>query len=477
MAGLRVVHVIEQLRPGGPLVALVGAAKNADADAPQEHRVVSLLSADSRACRHSGQAGIDVVSAPSSGELRRELALADIVQVHFWNSPVIHAWMATELPPLRVLAWCHVNGIHAPHILPRALLEFADVVAMTSPRSLDLPVFAAAPPGRTEFVFAGADFSRIEGIAPAAHQGVNVGYIGLVDFVKLHPAFVRMSAAVGLPYVRFLVCGGGNSRKDLQREAISLDAIDRFEFFDHVEEIRPLLSRLDIFGYPLCPETSATSELALQEAMYAGLPPVVFPHGGLDGLVTHARNGLVVATEIEYAQAIEFLCRRPEERLRLGANAAADARSLFGARRTASGMRSIYSRLMQLPKRPRTPGNSPTLEARPAAGAVALLLSLDGIGDADLMASLTADAAEASAAEVRIAAAGPNLRNVILQYRFRYADDPHLRLWSGLLLAAAGRPALAASEFKASLELGLDHPRVRHYFSAVASPPCPQGLP
>lgn len=470
MTGLRIVHVIEQLRLGGPLFAMAGASRHLEAGAPQDHRVISLLPADSLACRHAEQAGMTILSAPSASALEAELAHADIVHLHFWNSPVIHAWLATHWPPMRLLVWCHVNGLHAPHVLPGSLLDFADIIAMASRLSLDLPAFRSAEPGKLEFVFAGADFTRVEAVAPVAHEGINVGYVGLVDFVKLHPAFVRMCAAVDVPGVRFQICGDGNGRKELQRQAVSLGVSDRLDFVDHVEDLGPWLSRFDIFGYPLCAETSAASELALQEAMYAGIPPVVFPYGGMDALVTHKRNGLVVTSEDEYVEAVAYLCRHPEARRRLGLNAAADARHLFGAGRTACALQSLYTRMLGNPKRARPQGDSTTPDSGPATGACALIRSLDGIGDANLMTSLTASASEASSAEARISDAGPNMRNVILQYRFHYPADPYLRLWSGLVLAATGRSALAASEFKASIDLGLDHPRIRHYFSSAASP-------
>lgn len=474
MASLRVIHVIERLRLGGPLHALTGASRHFSSDAPASHRIVSLLPADPRAIRLAEKAGMEVVSAPAADALHRDLADVDITQLHFWNSPVIHAWMATELPPMRLLAWCHVNGMHAPHILPKSLFDFADIVAASSELSLDLPVFRQAEPERIEFVLAGADFSRVEGAHPVAHDGINVGYVGLVDFVKMHPDFVKLCAAVNAAPIRFHVCGDGGSRHAIERQARELGVIDRFVFVDHAEDIRELLSHFDIFGYPLCEETYATSELALQEAMHAGVPPVVFAGGGMDRLVSHGRNGIVVTSEAKYVQAIERLCSDPDERARLGKNAAIDARRLFGAQRTALGLESLYARLLRMPKRQRPESNRPAMDAAQSPGAWALVRSLDGIGDRDLMASLTESSSDAVAADDGIARAGPGLSSVILQYRLHYPNDPHLRLWAGLLFAHAGRPALAAAEFKACLDLGLDQVRVRRYFSAVASPMQPK---
>lgn len=91
-------------------------------------------------------------------------------------------------------------------------------------------------------------------------------------------------------------------------------------------------------GYPLCLDTYAASELNLQEAMFAGIPPVVFPHGGIQLLVKHNETGLVVHSNQEYRDAIAYLYNNPSERLRLGANAAEYSKRHFGARNNAPKM-------------------------------------------------------------------------------------------------------------------------------------------
>lgn len=459
MTGLLIVHVIEQLRPGGPIQALIGAVRQDRAGAFR-HYMVSLLPADARAVNQAAEVGIQVFSAPAPAELKRLLSIADLVQAHFWNSPALHAWLGSCLPAMRLLIWCHVNGLHPPQILPRALFARADLVAVTTAASLHLPAFRTADPQRLAMLFAGADFSRLDGLRRQEHDGFNVGYIGVLDFVKLHPDFIQLCAAVRNQVVHFHVCGDGADRVHLQRQAAAASLNARMHFYGHMDDIRPILARCDVFGYPLCPDTYCTAELALQEAMYAGLPPIVFPYGGLDRLVRHGHNGWVVRSKEEYARVLEALAADPVLVQRLRTNAIAGARARFGGARTLREAAVIYERLMDQPKRARTP-------VATQSGTEALLASLDGVGTDDLKVSLDANAAMAMAAESRIAQSGPNWRQVILQYRFHYPADPHLRLWAALLFRGAGRPGLAAAEFKACLELGLDQPRIRDYYQAA----------
>ena len=105
-----------------------------------------------------------------------------------------------------------------------------------------------------------------------------------------------------------------------------------------------------MFGYPVI---HGSAELVVQEAMYAGVPPVVFAGTGAAALVTHGMTGLVVQTEDEYVSAIETLHRDEVERRRLGVAAAAYARVTFGAERTAARFETVYDRLMSHPKRSR----------------------------------------------------------------------------------------------------------------------------
>ncbi len=455
-----VVHVIDQLRPGGPLQALISFSREPGSAATTRHRVISLLPPDARAVATAERAGLAIAPRPDPAVLQRELAAADIVQVHFWNNPTIHAWMTTELPAMRVLIWCHVNGQHGPHVLPRSLFAFGDLVAATSPASLELPAFLEAPAECRLAIPAGADFSRLAGVQPLSHDGLTVGYLGSLDFTKLHPEVIPLSAAVRVATARFHFCGDGGDKPLLEQQARHHGISDRCCFTGHREDIAPLLAAFTVFGYPLRPHNTCTSELALQEAMHAGVPPVIFPHGGLDRLVRHGETGLVVTTLEEYPRAIEWLLQHPAERQRLGKQAAREARERFGGGPTAAGMAAAYERLLALPKRRR--------HLPRATGAGGFLACLDGRDDSPFRASLAGDEPAASAADRVIAGLGPVWRHVILQYRVAYPSDPHLRLWSGLALAAE-RPALAASEFRACEQLGLAAGRISRHLAQLRS--------
>ncbi|MBU0491489.1 MAG: glycosyltransferase family 4 protein [Chloroflexi bacterium] len=371
---------------------------------------------------------------------------ADIVVVHFWNNPALYEFLRDELPAMHLVIWLKIFGGHAPQVVPRSLHGFADTIVAASPGTLSLPGFVEQQRD-LPMVYGIADFERLNAFSRQAHTGFNVGYIGAVSPAKIHPAFVAMSAAVNLPAARFIVCGTGGEQS-LAQQAQAIGAAERFEFRGYVENIRVELERFDVFGYPLCAETYAASEKALQEAMWVGIPPVVFPYGGIRYLVQDGVTGLVVHSEQAYTRAIERLYHAPAERRRLGANAREYARATFDPLRAVRQFDAVYATLMQQPKRTlRWPDDGKT----PAEWFVAAL----GDQGAPFARSLQGND---PGAEAEIAQASDLLfsgEGGIVHYRNTYPDDPYLRFWTGLTLCQRGQIERAQSECAAATALGL----------------------
>ena len=390
---------------------------------------------------------------------------------------------------MRLLLWFHIAGDKAPQVITSKLLHHADYAVGTSPYTLDLPVFADFVSDRssklTNMVYGSSDFERLANIAPQPHENFNVGYIGTVDFVKMHPRYLEMSAKIDIPDVKFIICGDGSARKILNQKAKQLELTDKFDVRGHVEDIKAVIGQLDVLGYPLCEDNYSTSELVLQEVMYAGIPPVIFPHGGAQRSVVHEQTGLIVDNEREYQQAIEHLYHHPQERSRLGQNARDYALKYFGAENAALKFSSIYAELIELPKRKREWGIP--VETRILDRPV-LLEELLGktkqLSSAELFIESLGDAApqfetsmhgfnldELLEADRQIARSSPVLCSKggggIFHYRKNYPEDGYLRLWSGLVLQEQGKISDAIAEFNKAIELGCDHWRVSWYVAQI----------
>jgi glycosyltransferase involved in cell wall biosynthesis len=452
-----VVHVIRLLDRGGPTRALLAAAA---ASAEFDHTVVSLSTPDPESVRQARERGLTVESTPEPDALNGLLAAADIVQVHFWNHPLLYQLLGAALPDMRLLLWAHVAGEHPPQVLPAELLEFADLVLASCEYTNTLRALE-----QLDWIPAVAGWDRIQQVRRSAAREFTIGYVGKLDFSKLHPEFVSLCASVGLPRAQFLVCGEGGALPRLRQQAADHQLAEQIEFRGFVEDLSSAFADLDVFGYPLAPDTSAASEIALQEAMYAAIPPVVLGPPAVRRHIIDGETGFVAERREEYIRAIRYLHDHPDERARIGRAAHDFAVRTWSPSAIAGRWACVYEELAARPKRRRAPFNLP------ASGAARFIRSLVGSAP-QFTVSMTSDGEDALSADDEIARSPDVLCTAnggIFNYRDFYPRDPYLRLWSGLVLRAQGRAALAAGEFAAALRLGLKDSRVRRYLTAAAS--------
>ncbi|AMN42097.1 glycosyl transferase group 1 [Rhodoplanes sp. Z2-YC6860] len=448
---LKILHIIPRFIGGGPERSLLAfVAQERVVGTANRHAVVIL---DVPVSLHmlvaARKLGVELVIRPERDALTRLIEETDIVQIHFWNHPAMATLLRTlAFPPARVVVWSHVLGIHAPQVLTEDVVLFGDRLVVTSRRTLgsagarharqhDIPI---------HYVPGVADMSRLDGFVPRQHDGICVGYIGVVNETKMHPRFAEMSAAIRAPEIRFVVCGGGGGEAHLRSRFSALGMADRVAIRGVIENIREALEKFDIFGYPLADDTYATSEKALQEAMWVGVPPVVFPHGGLRDLVENERTGLVVTTEQGYSDAIERLAHDTGLRCRLGEEARRFARAEFEPARWSRVSNELLRAMMDEPPRTREPC--------PGAGDSAAANFVRSLGDqAGPFATALTEPVEASrrraAANEQIAAASRLLANGeggVAHYCNAFPDDPDLRFWASLISEAAARRRAAHQE-------------------------------
>ncbi len=462
---MKVLHIIPRFIGGGPerhLLALVAAWRDAGLDT--RHRIAVLdppLSAP--LLIKARRLGIKVTMTPTDEALDEEISDSDVVEVTYWNHPRMLDLLRRELPPARVLVRCAVAGIARPQVLGADLGRFADAMIVASPASRETPAaLEASSWGKcVEFIPTLRDMTRLEGFTPRSHKNIRVGYLGLVEPTKMHPRFAELTAAVLAPGIRFEVFGDGSWGPDLQRRLVELGAGERVHFHGHVEDLRAAFAELDIFGYPLAPDTSAASEGAIMEAMWAGIPPVVLAGTGASPLVAHERTGLVCETEDEYPRAIERLAADASLRLRLGSAASEFARRQFDPVRNSARFRAAFEAVAALPRRAREPlpGRGESAAQRFVLGLGEMggpfAVSLAGTPGYSTRAVANADASIAQASEVLARSEGG-----IIHYRNTFPEDGFLRLWSGLVAAQAGGDVTATSEFDAALQLGVPPERI-----------------
>ena len=469
IADLNVLHIIPRFVGGGPersLLAFIDAERFAGAT--NWHAVAVL---EPPVALHmflaARRLGVELRVRPEPSTLVQLIDDADLVEIHFWNHPALTTLLRTlHFPPARVLVWSHVLGTRAPQVLTEEIVKFADRLVLTSELSRESAGARAARERNVpvDCILAIVDMRRLDGFTPRQHDGICIGYIGVVNAAKMHSRFAEMSAAICVPGARFVVCGGGGGESELSRRFKALGISERVEIRGPVENIRAALEEFDIFGYPLAEDTYATSETALQEAMWVGIPPVVFGHGGVRCLVEHDRTGLVATTEEGYARAIERLACDSVLRYRLGEEAHRFARATFDPARWCRAADEVVVAMMAEPRRARPP--------LPGAGDGAAANFVRSLGDqagpfaVSLAGSPRYSLEQVAAADREIGLASPLLargEGGIAHHRNVFLNDPHFRFWAGLVCSAAGSHSIAAAEFAAADALGIGCPRRRRF--------------
>lgn len=323
------------------------------------HEVRCLDYANPQAARAAAAMGLSLKDnmARYPAKLMGEIGAADIVLIHWWNHPQLFDLLVRgQFPPARLLVWSHISGLHPPYGFTRAALDFPDFFVFTTPVSFEtaeVRALRAALGEKLQVVWSTGGVEHLAALKPRAHKGFKVGYIGTVDYCKMHPEFVRMSAAAKIPGAEFIVCGGPGEA-GIAKDAREFAPGARFNFTGQVREIAPYLASFDVFGYPLAPYHYGTCEQALCEGMAAGLPPVVMSNPAERYIVKDGVTGLIARTPAGYSRALRKLWRNKELRKKIGANARLEAFKIFSMSKMSSSWEKIFEKALRLPKTART---------------------------------------------------------------------------------------------------------------------------
>ncbi len=280
---------------------------------------------------------------------------SDIVHIHFWNHPLTYQFLwAFSGGAARVVLWAHCNGHHAPNMFPSAALTFPEIFVTTSEYSLKAPsVQAQSEEWRKNHICnitSCCDTTEFTKITPVKHSGIVVGYVGTVDYCKMHRDSINILAAVSTPDIRFIICGE-DSHNTIQTTAQTKGVASKFDFLGKVSNVPSVLAEMDIFAYPLTPDHYGTGEQVLVEAMAAGIPQVVLNNGPESSIVQNGITGIIANSPEAFTNAIELLASDPELRLQMGINSKRHAAMQHTTTTMVNAWNMVYTELLSHPKK------------------------------------------------------------------------------------------------------------------------------
>jgi len=451
---MELLHIIPNLGPGGPTRSLTSFVEWSRDNSPAlVHRIVSLesrvyplLAFRLRRC------GAPILSNADAASIDQAMARADVVLMHFWNTPVLWRLIARRTPPVRPVIWAKVRGDHAPQRFNAGLFRSAAAVALTAKAAEALlPDLesAAIVPGLVQP-------DRVERMKPLTHSGFRVDYVGTTNSGKLDVQFFSIISDLAIPEVKVRIFGGA-LEPALAAAHAGMREPSRIEIGGFTENIAEVFATTDVFAFPMAENSYGSSDLVVQEAMLAGLPVVAYAGRGPSQFIDNETTGLLVSSAAEFTGAIERLYRDPGLRHTLGAAAARYARAEFGSGKHVARLAELVERAATAPKGPWFTQHGMEIDLGHLTSGALFLVS-QGWSPADAVEAVKAWTAGEDDRLIAFAWAASEacykVEGGIIHWRNHEPNDPLLRFWSGCWLKRSGRHDEANAEFDTALRLG-----------------------
>lgn len=308
---MKFLHIAVHLGGGvGKAIATL-----AESCSREHQQAILLLEQPKRAfyIEECKQYGVNVVSANDRGIVKELIAWADVVVLNWWHHPRMAGFLAEFLVlPVRLFLWSHINGCAYPY-LPVSFVDMMHVIGFTSSCSLDNPYWNKAEKERirkkAEIVYG---TGRYDLAAPQKHsykanQHFTVGYVGTLNYGKIHPRFAQycLAACKAVPDISFELVGDPDN--ELARDIEQAGLLGRVRFTGYVTDVEKRLLGYDAFGYLLHPDHFGTTENVILEAMLAGVPVVACNQSTERSILRHEETGFLVGSPEEYAAVLARL--------------------------------------------------------------------------------------------------------------------------------------------------------------------------
>lgn len=349
---IKILHITPHFGGGVGKVILNYLTKVKN-DLNYQHKAVCLDYCNKEAKTIIKKHNLILAEEPNQRKLIWLIKEADIVIVHWWNHPLLYDFLVkTKIPPCRIALWSHISGFAPPYIFTKKILKYPDFFIFTTPISFqteEVRKLNESDRKKIRVIWSTGGIDKQKTLKPQKHRDFIIGYIGTVDYAKMHRDFLKICKAIKNPKIKFMVCGGPNENK-MKIEAKKMGLQKKVEFTGKIKNINRYLSRFDLFGYPLSPSHYGSCDQVLAESMAAGVVPIVLANRMEKTIVKNNINGIVAKTTKNYIEGIYKLYRNKILRDRLSNSGKEYANKTFSLERMEEGWNKTFKELMKRKK-------------------------------------------------------------------------------------------------------------------------------
>lgn len=301
------------------------------------------------------QKGIKIYINGPGLDIEEILESADIIQLEWWNHPLMLKLLYDyRIAKMRLSIWSHISGCSYPYLHP-SFIALPDLFFFSTPYSLENPSWSESDrkiiESKAKIAMSCPNYKNYIRLESGKHKSFNIGYVGALDFFKLHKDFISICSNINIPNVKFIIVGDGADRTVLEDQAEKLGVSDLFEFTGYACDVASHLARFDVFMYPLQPDHTGTMEQVVLEAMAASLPCVLLNQSSERYLIKHLQTGILAENTRNIPKWIDFLYENKEKRREIGKNASVYIAENLTTEYMLDEFFKQYSRMMLSDKR------------------------------------------------------------------------------------------------------------------------------
>jgi len=270
---------------------------------------------------------ITYIVAEEEQQIRDLHAEADVVVLNWWAHPLTFSYLlCIQDIPVRIVLWVHMNGCVYPAISSNFVLCFHQIL-FTCYYSYDNRSFQDTfdeIKGKSGVIYGIGEFEP-RTMTPKKDyrekQAYVVGYLGTVDYNKMHKDFVQICEKIIEATENTLIVIYGECSETVQSDIENSKYKDKFVlkgFSDNVEES---FREMDVLLYPLNPNTSGTTENVILEAMSCGVPIVALEQGTEKYIIQNEKTGILAKNAAELPGEAILLLLNEEKRRQIGRSA------------------------------------------------------------------------------------------------------------------------------------------------------------